>query len=116
MKAIPIELDKQRRLRYDLTALADIEERLGVDSITEFFEQPLKFSTIRTILWAGLIHEDENLTEREVGRWIDGDNYKAMYEITTQALMSAFPSPNGNNAPDPTPPPPGGSTGADSSG
>jgi hypothetical protein len=107
---IRIELDKPRRLRFDLSALADVEERLGVESIEQFFDQPLNFRTIRTILWAGLVHEDPSLTEKEVGRWVDGDNYQAVYKATIEALTDAFPT--GNGPPDPTTPPAGGSTGA----
>lgn len=116
-KGILIELDRPRRLRYDLSALADIEEKLGVDSIMQFFEQPLNFRTIRTVVWAGLVHEDATLTETQVGRWIDGDNYQQVYQSTLAAMVAAFPSGNGAQAPNPTMPPVvGGSTGEDSGG
>lgn len=109
-----IELDRPRHLRYDLSALADLEEKLGVDSIQQFFDQPLNFRAIRTMVWAGLVHEDDTLTESQVGRWIDGSNYQRVYEATIKALLSAFPSGNGGG-PGPTMPPFGGSTGGDSS-
>lgn len=114
-QGVLIELDRPRRLRYDLSALADIEEMLGVDSLQQFFDQPLNFRTIRTILWAGLVHEDAQLTVADVGRMVDGENYREVYETTLKALMSAFPSANGTE-PNPTLPPGGGSTGEDLSG
>jgi hypothetical protein len=114
-KGVLLDLDKPRRLRYDLSALADIEEKMGIDSVYEFFEKPLNFRTIRTVVWAGLLHEDPTLTEQDVGRMVDGENYQVVYDATLQALASAFPQGNGS-APNPMNPPTGGSTGEDSSG
>lgn len=61
----------KRTLVFDLNAMAELEDRYG--SVDEAFAQLDKNSikAIRCILWAGLIHEDPELTEQKVGSLID---------------------------------------------
>ena len=67
---IPIELDKPRTLLFDLNAFAELEERFG--SMDKAFDAMQKGSlkAARTLLWAGLLHEDVKLTERMVGSMV----------------------------------------------
>lgn len=95
----PVLLDlggKARRLRYDWTALSDIKQRLKLQSVTDVLSQPLDYDVLTVILWAGLTHEDDELTERQVGRWVDGSNFEVVSEAMAQALAGAFPEGNGN--------------------
>ena len=67
---------KKRHLKYDLRALELMRERFGVtgpfkDFAENLFSTPLPLSALRTILWAGLVHEQPNLTEHQVGAWVD---------------------------------------------
>ena len=59
----------------------------------------------RTLLWAGLLHEDENLTERQVGAMISLTNVEKIMEQITEALTAALPEDTGGTenavAPDP---------------
>ena len=59
----------------------------------------------RTLLWAGLPHEDEKLTERQVGAMISLTNVERIMEQIAEALTSALPEDTGNTenavAPDP---------------
>lgn len=61
----PIDLDKERNLRYDMRALDQIEKRLNT-SIAMINFRALKIDEIITILWAGLIHEDKDLTKERI--------------------------------------------------
>ena len=38
-------------------------------------DKPLPLSSLRTILWAGLVHENKDLTPEEVGGWVDQENF-----------------------------------------
>ena len=44
----------------------------------------------RTLLWAGLLHEDEALTERRVGAMISLTNVETIMEQIIQALTVAL--------------------------
>lgn len=76
----------ERTIRFDLNAMAELEERYGsVDNaFAELDKQSIK--ALRCILWAGLMHEDENLTEQKVGSLIDME----YLQETMQALTAAF--------------------------
>ncbi|MBC9785107.1 hypothetical protein H1S01_11370 [Heliobacterium chlorum] len=85
---VDIELDKSRKLRYTLNALAEIEDKLGV-SVAELNGANLGMKAIRTFLWAGLIHEDSELSEREVGEMVDFDNFAYVQEKIAEAFELA---------------------------
>lgn len=64
-------------LKYDLNSMAEIQERMGVDSMDGVLRkfEAMEFKTIRLMLWAGILHnhldehERPTVTEREVGTW-----------------------------------------------
>lgn len=85
---VTIELDKPRRLRFDLNALAEIEERLGV-GIDKLGDLDMKAKTARVMLWAGLIHEDQSITPEDVGGMVDLDNLGYVQERIAAALAAA---------------------------
>lgn len=76
----------ERTIRFTLNAMAELEERYG--SVDAAFEQLDKGSikAVRCILWAGLIHEDPDLTEQQVGSLID---IQYMQELMT-SIGTAF--------------------------
>lgn len=86
----------ERTIKFDLNAMAALEEIYG--SVDKAFEELDKNSikALRCVLWAGLMHEDENLTEKQVGSLID---IRLMNEIVT-SLGSAFEAdmPNAESA------------------
>ena len=79
-KTTTFEVDgKKRVMSYDLNALAEIGDRIGIkiklDKLSESLMEPeYSPSALRTIWWAGFIHEDEELTEKEAGKWVNQDN------------------------------------------
>src|SRR3990167_4322412 len=82
---------RDRRLRYDMNAWADIGERLGIRVRMGHFKEDLlevalPISAARTIIWGGLLHEEPALDERTVGTWIDEGNMVQVLE----AFFSRF--------------------------
>ena len=83
---VTLELGGQtRRLKYDLNAIAEIGERLGItvrlsNLGADLLERELPLKAVRTILWAGLVHEDVELTEETVGGWVDQNNLQEVME------------------------------------
>jgi hypothetical protein len=59
----PIELDKPRRLRFDIQACVDMESALGM-SLGEIVHRlrTVSITTTRGALWAGLKHEDPTMS------------------------------------------------------
>lgn len=93
-KSVTVELDKARNLRYGINALCTIEELLG-KSITTLDLNQISIKDLRTILFAGLVHEDSELTPEKVGALID--DYTDMVTITNK-LGEAFTLAFGNNS------------------
>jgi hypothetical protein len=79
-----ITLDKERTIKFDLNALIDVEESLGF-SLAELGDK-MSIKAMRTLLTAGLRHEDEELTERLVGSLITMDNMKEVQEALAVAM------------------------------
>lgn len=87
---VAIELDKPRRLRYDLNALAEIEEGTG-KPLTALEAGNMGVKDLRLILWAGLIHEDEELTLKDVGKMVSGENIGEVLAKIKEAIELAMP-------------------------
>lgn len=87
LPTLAIELDKTRHLRYDWAAIREIESQTGV-KIGEFSKlfDPPSITNLLTVLWAGLVHEDPDLTERDVGRMIYGDKSEEVMTKIGEAL------------------------------
>ena len=60
---------KERKLRYDINAAADMEELMGGKSLLYVLGNPMSagFSAIRVLLWGGLKHAEKGLTLQRVG-------------------------------------------------
>jgi hypothetical protein len=69
-KSVSVELDRARNLRYGMNALVKVEEITG-KSISKLDLENLSMKDLRTILFAGLYHEDKALTPEKVGELID---------------------------------------------
>lgn len=85
---VKINLDKERTLRFTLNSLAELEDAFGVP-LSKLGEIELGIKSIRTMLWAGLIHEDDALTERQVGNFVDFDNLEEVQKKVTEAFAMA---------------------------
>jgi len=93
---VDIELDKPRRLRYDLNALCELEDRFNkpIMELLKDVGQNMSIKLVRTLVWAGLIHEDKDLTEAQVGEMIDLSNIIEVQEKLTEALSTSFSGKN----------------------
>ena len=57
----PIKLDKERTLRYRMKALSLVEEHFG-KPLAQIDFNNLFIKDAAYLLWAGLVHEDKDLT------------------------------------------------------
>lgn len=90
---VDIELDKPRKLRFTLNALAEIEDKLGVP-LSKLGDVELGVKTAQVMLWAGLLHEDESLTLKQVGDMVDLSNL----EYVQKKIAEAFALATGKNS------------------
>ena len=76
----------EREIRYTLNAMAEMEDRYG--SVEAAFKalEANSMKAVRFFLWVGLMHNEEGLTEQQVGALID---IQCMEEISA-AMESAF--------------------------
>lgn len=81
----------ERKLRYTLNSFALIEEKYGtIDKAMEIMEAG-SIAAVRFALWAGLVHEDENLSEHYVGNQIDLSDLETLAEKMNKAMMGDLP-------------------------
>ena len=84
----------ERKLRYTLNSFALIEEKYGtIDKAMEILESG-SIAAVRFVLWAGLVHEDENLSEHYVGDQIDLSDLEGLAEKMNKAMMGDLPQDN----------------------
>lgn len=120
MKApeITIMLDRPRTLRMDFAALEAAEERL-----TELAGHPVsmfeimgsgddlqRLRNLRVLIWGLLRHEDPDLSDAEVGRWLHFGNIGAVFDAIVRLKAGSLPDPepatNGQPEDLPLDPPP----------
>lgn len=91
---VSVELDRLRTLRYDLNAFAALEDHFGnVEKAFAALQQG-SLKAARTLLWVGLLHEDDALTERQAGAMVTMENMNAIMEAISIALGAAVPQGN----------------------
>lgn len=91
---VTINLDKPRTLRYGINALAKIED-LTNKPLVKLDLKNVGIKDLLIITYAGLCHEDSNLTIEKVGDIID--EYSSLGEIAEkvgEALTLAFGKEN----------------------
>lgn len=81
----------EREIRFTLNAMAEMEERYGsVDAAFEALESN-SIKAVRFVLWAGLMHSDENLTEKQVGNLIDIQLMNDIMDTMSEAMQTDLP-------------------------
>lgn len=93
-KFVEFKLDKTRNLRLGMVAMTKIEKKLS-KKMSQLSETEMGFEEISTVLWAGMVHEDESLTPEKVAELVDeySDISTAM-SIMGEAMQEAFGNPN----------------------
>jgi hypothetical protein len=79
---------RRRFLKYDLNALADFEQMMGM-GFAQLMQMKAIFAACRALLWAGLKHEDRTLTLERVGDLLSRYLREAGGSID-EALSTAF--------------------------
>ena len=88
---VSVVLDRPRSLKYDLNAFAALEDHFGnVEKAFATLQQG-SLKAARTLLWVGLLHEDDALTERQAGAMVTMENMNAIMEAISIALGAAVP-------------------------
>mgnify|MGYP000862248853 CR=1 FL=1 len=78
---------KQRNLKYDINAIADIEREMKVGINEIMSNERMGFDVLRVMLWAGLKHEDQSLSPYKVGNHIQKfivDNKSNLMEVLSK--------------------------------
>lgn len=86
MSYFPIKLDKTRNFRYGMRALDQIEKKLK-KPISKIDMNNMTMHDLAVFIWAGLYHEDKDLTPEKVMDLVD--EYSSLQEISV-AMTEAF--------------------------
>ncbi|MEK4273134.1 MULTISPECIES: hypothetical protein [Paenibacillus] len=86
---IPITLDKERNIVFDLNAFIELEEIYGTHKQAVDALQKGGLKHIRAWLWAGLVHEDKGLTQEKVGSMFSYSDPEIILEISDKILRAA---------------------------
>jgi len=91
-KKIPVKIGEETKyLHYDLNAFAELEEIYGsIDGAMNALSQG-SIKAVINILRAGLLHENENLTAKEVGRMFDLSCMQEIGGLINRAITQAMP-------------------------
>lgn len=90
MSYCPIQLDKSRNFRYGMKAISLIEKKFK-KPVGKIDMDSLTMEETAIIIWAGLQHEDSNLTPDKVMDLIDEySNLPTVMKAMNEAFQGAF--------------------------
>jgi hypothetical protein len=99
IKTVAINLDKERFLKFDLNAFAELEDTYGnIDDAMKAMEKG-SIKAVRALLWSGLIHEDPSLTQKDVGALIGLSDLQELSKSLTEAMGAQMPEPKAQKGP-----------------
>lgn len=92
LRTVDLELDRPRKLRFDVNAIDDFERRAGVPPLEAM--QAGRIGHIRDLLWAGLKWEDPKLTTIKTGDLLqramdEGTELEDIVDRILEALIQA---------------------------
>lgn len=86
-KSVAIMLDKERNLRFPIMSLIQLKKVHGIELKDLSDEKKAQdMETILAIIWAGLIHEDKELSFDELGYMIDVADLPAISEKLSEVF------------------------------
>lgn len=86
-----IELNgKKYKMNFDLNAMAELEGIFGNLRVAIAELKQKKLKAVRSFLYAVLKSSDETLTEFEVGKLIDMNNFTSIEKAITKLINNAF--------------------------
>ena len=77
-------------MNFDLNAMAELEDIFGTLQIAIAELKKKKLKAVRSFLYAVLKSTDESLTEFEVGKLIDMNNFTSIEKAITKLINNAF--------------------------
>lgn len=86
---VPIMLDKERTLVFNLNSFIELEEMYGTYKAAMGALGTGSLKSIRAFLWAGLVHEDKSLTLEDVGTIFTRLDPETINEVADKILRSA---------------------------
>ena len=81
---------KQYEMNFDLNAMAELEDIFGSLQVAISELKKKKLKAVRSFLYAVLKSSDKNLTEFEVGKLIDMNNFTSIEKAITKLINNAF--------------------------
>lgn len=93
MSYYPIKLDKVRNFRYGMRAIDLIEKKYGkpIMEIDGISDGKITMEDYATLMWAGLVHEDKELTPERVMDLVDEySNIREVSKVMWEALNDVF--------------------------
>lgn len=93
IKRVPIMLDRQRYLVYDLAALRKFEEVTGKSAFD--FWANIRASDLATFLWVGLLRDDPELTQEQCDSLVDLSSLPEITELIARAYFENAPEESG---------------------
>ena len=87
---VKITLDKVRTLKLDLNAMSSFTEATG-KRLETLQGDNMSPGDLRAMLWACLLHEDDSLTEKQVGSWVTVSNMMEVVGKLNEAFEVAMP-------------------------
>lgn len=104
-RGVLITLDRERKLRFTINGLIDLEQALGAPLGVALMNRS-QLRTARALIWKGLQHEDKRLTEERVGELLQdyleqGGSLKNLTDTITEALKLSGIMPDNDDDDDP---------------
>lgn len=88
----PIKLDKERQLRYGMRAVSLIEKKFK-KPMSKIDMDNLTMEETAVFIWAGLTHEDKNLSPDRVIDLVDQySSISLVLPLVIEAYLGAFPT------------------------
>lgn len=88
----PIQLDRERQFRYGMRAISLAEKKFK-KPISQIDLNNMTMEETAVVVWAGLVHEDKNLSTDRVMDIIDQySNVPTVLKLAGEALQGAFPT------------------------
>lgn len=83
---VTVELDRPRRLRYSMRAVEAIERETGGNIFDPEFWVAMSGTDFVTVVWAGLLHEDQDVDRDVVLDNVDMSDMRSIQEKLRDAL------------------------------
>lgn len=93
MSYYPIELDKTRNFKFGMKAIDLIEKKYKkpIMEIEGIINGIMTMEDYATLIWAGLVHEDDKLTPEKVMDLVDEySNIREVSKVMWEALNDVF--------------------------